>query len=91
MDLLKGMMERRQKAMMLVPAIVGNEGMKLEKPKSKPIREGKKTKAQRAEEHEPGTKDMRRFIIDEKPSVKIVREHLNAVIDRELASSDEED
>lgn len=91
MDLLKGMMERRQKAMMLVPAIVGDAGMKLEKPKSTPIREGKKTKAQRAEEHEPGTRDMRRFIIDEKPSAKIVREHLNAVIDRELASSSEEE
>ena len=91
MDLLKGMMERRQKAMMLSPPIVGDGGMKLERPKSKPIREGKKTKAQRAEEHEPGTRDMRKFIIEEKPSAKCVREHLNAIIERELASSDEED
>ena len=89
MDILKGMLERRQKAMMLTPAIVGDGGTKLERPKSKPIREGKKTKAQRAEEHEPGTKDMRNFIVEEKPSNKVVREHLNAIIDRELASDEE--
>ena len=92
MDLLKQMAERRQHAMMLArPPIVSDGGMRVEAPKSKPIRQGKKTKAQRAEEHEPGTKDMRRFIIEEKPSAKIVREHLNAKIAMETASSDEED
>jgi hypothetical protein len=90
MDLLKALAERRQAAMAKAP-IVSDGGMRLEKPKSKPIREGKKTKAQRAEEHVPGTKDMRRFIIDEKPSTKIVREHLVAKIAMETASSDEED
>ena len=80
--------ERRQAAKGLV---VAKEGAVLEPKRSKPIREGKKTKAQRAEEHEPGTKDMRRFIIEEKPSAKVLREHINAIIERETASSDEED
>jgi len=93
MDLLKQLAERRQHAMLVASRqpIVANEGMKLEKPKSMPIRQGKKTKAQKAQEHEPGTKDMRKFIIEEKPSAKIVREHLNAKIEMETASSDEED
>ena len=91
MDLLKAMAERRQHAMMLKPPIISDGGMRLEPPKSKPIKQGKKTKAQKAEEHVPGTKDMRRFIIEEKPSAKIVREHLNAKIEMETASSDEED
>jgi|694.fasta_scaffold44618_6 hypothetical protein len=92
MDILKGLAERRQHAMMLMrPPIVSDGGMRLEKPKSKAIKGGKKTKAQRAEEHEPGTKDMRRFIVEEKPSAKIVREHLNAKIAMETASSDEDE
>ena len=80
--------ERRQAAKGLV---VAKEGAVLEPKRSKPIREGKKTKAQRAEEHEPGTRDMRHFIIEEKPSAKVLREHLNAIIERETASSSEED
>lgn len=88
MDLIRMLQERRQAAKGLV---VAKEGAVLEPKKSKPIREGKKTKAQRAEEHEPGTKDMRRFIIEEKPSAKVLREHINAIIERETASSDEED
>ena len=88
MDLIRMLQERRQAAMGLV---VAKEGAVFEPKKSKPIREGKKTKAQRAEEHEPGTRDMRKFIIEEKPSAKVLREHLNAVIERETASSDEDD
>lgn len=88
MDLIRMLQERRQAAKGLV---VAKEGAVLEPKRSKPIREGKKTKAQRAEEHEPGTKDMRRFIIEEKPSAKVLREHINAIIERETASSDEED
>ena len=88
MDLIRMLQERRQAAKGLV---VAKEGAVLEPKRSKPIHEGKKTKAQRAEEHEPGTKDMRRFIIEEKPSAKVLREHINAIIERETASSDEED
>jgi hypothetical protein len=92
MDLLKQLAERRQHAMLIASRqpIVANEGMRLEKPKSVPIQRGKKTKAQKAQEHEPGTKDMRKFIIEEKPSAKIVREHLMAKIEMETASSDED-
>jgi hypothetical protein len=87
MDLIRMLQDRRKAANI----VVAKEGAVLEPKKSKPIKEGKKTKAQKAEEHVPGTKDMRRFIIEEKPSAKIVREHLNAKIEMETASSDEED
>jgi len=82
------MLQDRRKA---ANVVVAKEGAVLEPKKSKPIKEGKRTKAQKAKEHEPGTKDMRRFIIEEKPSAKVVREHLNAKIEMETASSDEED
>ena len=87
MDLIRMLQDRRKAANI----VVAKEGAVLEPKKSKPIKEGKKTKAQKAEEHVPGTKDMRRFIIEEKPSAKIVREHLVAKIEMETASSDEED
>lgn len=87
MDLIRMLQDRRKAANI----VVAKEGAVLEPKKSKPIKEGKKTKAQKAQEHVPGTKDMRRFIIEEKPSAKIVREHLNAKIEMETASSDEED
>lgn len=87
MDLIRMLQDRRKAANI----VVAKEGAVLEPKKSKPIKEGKKTKAQKAQEHVPGTKDMRRFIIEEKPSAKIVREHLVAKIEMETASSDEED
>lgn len=83
------MLSDRRKAANAV--VVGKEGAVLEPKKSKPIKDGKRTKAQKAKEHEPGTKDMKKFIIDEKPSAKVVREHLNAKIEMETASSDEEE
>ena len=83
------MLQDRRKAANAV--VVAKEGAVLEPQRSKPIHEGKKTKAQKAKEHEPGTKDMRRFIVEEKPAVKVVREHLMAKIEMETASSDEED
>jgi len=87
MDLIRMLQDRRKAANI----VVAKEGAVLEPKKSRPIKEGKKTKAQKAQEHVPGTKDMRRFIIEEKPSAKIVREHLVAKIEMETASSDEED
>lgn len=87
MDLIRMLHDRRKAANI----VVAKEGAVLEPRMSRPIKEGKKTKAQKAQEHQPGTKDMRRFIIEEKPSVKIVREHLMAKIEMETASSDEED
>jgi hypothetical protein len=86
MDLIRMLQDRRKAANI----VVAKEGAVLEPKKSRPIKEGKKTKAQKAQEHVPGTKDMRRFIIEEKPSAKIVREHLVAKIEMETASSDEE-
>ena len=88
MDLIRMLQDRRKAASAIV---VAKEGSVLEPKKSKPIRDGKRTKAQKAKEHEPGTKDMRRFIIDEKPSAKVVREHLTAKIEMETASSSEEE
>ena len=88
MDLIRMLQDRRKAANAIV---VAKEGAVLEPKKSKPIKEGKRTKAQKAQDHEPGTKDMRRFIIEEKPSAKIVRDHLIAKIEMETASSDEED
>jgi hypothetical protein len=88
MDLIRMLQDRRKAANAVV---VAKEGAVLEPQRSKPIHEGKKTKAQKAKEHEPGTKDMRRFIVEEKPAAKVVREHLMAKIEMETASSDEED
>jgi len=41
----------------------------------------KKTKTERARENVPGSKRMREFIIEEKPSKKVVREHFDAMIE----------
>lgn len=49
-----------------------------------------KPKAQKAKSHESGSKSMRHFIIEEKPSKKIVREHFLALVEQECASSDED-
>ena len=53
---------------------------------------GKKmTKAQRAKEHEAGSRSMRHFIIEEKPSKKVVVEHFEALIAQECQSSSDEE
>ena len=77
MDLLKTMLANRSQMTVHDPA---------------PRRKGgrKTTKADRAKAQSPGSRAMRSFIIDEKPGKKIVRDHLEAIIAEECASSDEE-
>jgi hypothetical protein len=77
MDLLKTMLANRSQMTVHDPA---------------PRRKGgrKATKADRAKAQSPGSRAMRSFIIDEKPGKKIVRDHLEAIIAEECASSDEE-
>jgi hypothetical protein len=61
-------------------------------PKPAPERGGKKAnKTERAKSHEGGTKSMRHFIIEEKPSKKVVREHFESLVEKECASSSDED
>ena len=79
MDLLKSMIANRQAS---VPV----------DPKPAPRSRGRKpTKADRAKEQTPGTRAMRDFIIEEKPSKKVVKDHLEAIIARECATSSEVD
>lgn len=79
MDLLRTMMTNRAHA------------TELRDPAPRTTRGGRKaTKADRAKAQCPGSKAMRTFIIDEKPGKKIVREHLEAIIAVECASSDED-
>lgn len=52
--------------------------------------ERKKTKAEKAKEHIPGTKSMRKFIQEERPNTKVVREHFKALMEEVESSSDEE-
>lgn len=79
MDLLKNMIANRQ------------TGPAPSDPKPRAQR-GRKapTKTERAKEQAPGTKRMRDFIIEEKPSKKVVKEHLDAIVAEECASSDED-
>ena len=49
------------------------------------------TKTEKAKEQTPGSKAMRKFICEEKPPKKIVKEHLEAIIAAECASSSDED
>ena len=81
MDLLKTMLANRKSA----PVVVD--------PPRRTSKGGRKgpTKAERAKDHTPGTKEMKAFIIEEKPSQKIVRDHLQAICDAECASSSDED
>jgi hypothetical protein len=80
MDLLKTMMANRQQY-----GVVSDP-----KPRSKSGRKGP-TKSERAKANAPGSKAMRKFIAEEKPSKKIVKEHLEAMIEAECASSSDED
>lgn len=81
MDLLKGMIANRQ-ALGVVPD-----------PKPRKEKSGRKkpSKTEKAKEHTPGTRDMRAFIIEEKPPQKIVKEHLQAICDEECATSSDEE
>lgn len=78
MDLLRSMVANRH-----APGAVLNDP----KPRTQNARKGP-SKADRAKENMPGSRSMRKFIIDEKPSKKIVREHLEALMVD--TSSDEE-
>lgn len=80
MDLLKGMLANRQQM-----SIVHDP-----KPR-RATGKKKETKADRAKENKPGSKAMRRFIIDETPGKKIVRDHLEAIIDEACRSDSDED
>lgn len=54
--------------------------------------EGKKvSKTEKAKEREPGSKSMRIFIIEEKPSKKVVRDHFKALVEKECVSDSESD
>jgi len=79
MDLLKMMIANRQAA--------GVTAAQDPKPRKQNARKGP-TKAERAKENVPGSRQMRKFICDEKPGKKVVKEHLEAFLVE--SSSDEE-
>jgi hypothetical protein len=79
MDLLKSMIANRQ-----AQGVVAD-------PKPRSQKDRKPTKTERAGENTPGSRAMRKFIIEEKPSKKVVREHLEAIIARETESSSEDE
>jgi hypothetical protein len=81
MDLLKTMMANRAQM-----GVVSD-------PKPRSSRSGRRgpTKAERAKANTPGSKAMRKFIAEEKPSKKVVREHLEAMIEAECASSSDDE
>ena len=79
MDLLKMMVANRQQ---MNVAMLGDP-----KPRKQNGRKGP-TKTERARENAPGSRQMRKFIIDEKPGKKVVKEHLEALM--EDSSSDED-
>jgi hypothetical protein len=78
MDLLKSMIANRQT--MSVTA--------LNDPKPRKRNGRKPSKADRAKENTPGSRSMRKFICEEKPGKKVVKEHLEAFLVE--SSSDEE-
>lgn len=79
MDLLKSMLANRAQ----MPQVAD--------PKPRAQQGGRKpSKADRAKEQTPGSRAMRRFIIDEKPSKKVVKEHLETMIAAACESSDSE-
>lgn len=78
MDLLKTMMANRKA-----------QGADLVDPE--PRNGKKKTKMQKAKEYTSGSREMRNFIIKEKPSKKVVIEHFETIIAQECESSSDED
>lgn len=80
MDLLRAMAANRQA-----------QGMTLVDPKPTPQKGQKKeSKASRAKRIASGSKEMRRFIIEEKPSKKVVRDHFLQIVEQECVSSESE-
>ena len=79
MDLLKTMIANRQ--------AMGVTALSDPKPRRQKPRKGP-TKAERAKENMPGSRQMRKFICEEKPGKKVVKEHLEAFLVE--SSSDEE-
>jgi len=73
MDLLRRMQERRKE----VGAVDD----------PKPQGEKKKSKTQRAKQFPPGSRQMRNFIIEEKPPKKVVMDHITALAE-ELCKED---
>lgn len=81
MDLIRMMTENRRKQGIVEPRVF-----------SKPPEPAKKkTKTQRAKEQPAGTKQMRQFIIAEKPTKSVVRDHIKAKVDFECESSSDEE
>lgn len=78
MDLLRTMMANRKASAVVVDI----------RPTA-PERSGKKKSKPEPPSSAPGSRAMRQFIIEEKPSKKIVREHMKAIIDRECESDSE--
>lgn len=81
MDLLKMMIANREAKGMGTGLVVPPKQDSRKKP----------TKTQKAKENEPGSKAMRIFIIEEKPSKKVVRDHFKALVELECASESEDD
>ncbi len=79
MDLLKRMIANRES----MPVVQDP------KPRSAKGRKAP-SKTERAKEHTPGSRAMKAFIIEETPSHKIVKEHLQAICDAECESSDDD-
>lgn len=83
MDLLKLIAQNRQAQAEVKKAPV-EERAKMKKTRGTP------TTLPQPSEEVPGTKSYRRMIIEEKPSKKVVREHIESLIAFECESSDEE-
>jgi hypothetical protein len=81
MDLLRTMIANRQSqgASVVDPQPASKKGQK------------KESKAQKAKRMTAGTKEMRHFIIEEKPSKKVVREHFITLVEQECVSSSEDE
>lgn len=80
MDLLRAMMANR--------AAAGSSVVDPQ-PRAEPGKK-KEPKAHRAKRHEAGTKDMRRFIIEEKPAKKVVRDHFLCMVEQECVSEEDD-
>lgn len=83
MDLLKMIQQNRAAQAQVQKAPVED------RPKMKKVR-GTPTSLPKPTEDVPGTKSYRRMIIEDKPSKKKVKEHLEALIAFECESSDED-
>ena len=84
MDLLKNMIQKRQEQ-----ALIQNHPLVKYEPVQVNVGK-KKTKTEKAKEIPPGTKAMKRFIIEERPSCKVVREHFKVLMEEDESSDDEE-